>query len=285
MENCHSQEIGLLQQAVQLSDHLLCLTAPNAGPMTGAGTNTYLINKADRYVVVDPGPNDDDHLDAILESVGGAGNIAMILVTHMHPDHSPAALPLSRLSGAPVYGWDPIDDEYQDPTCQPDVLVEHNQVIDFNGLRIRCIHTPGHVDNHVCYLLENDQVLMTGDHIMEGSTVVIIPPHGNMKCYIESLQLLNEYPIQALAPGHGELIDNPDEEINGIIQHRLMREAKVVNGLMQLTWGTLEQLTTVVYDDVDPSLHPIAQLSLLAHLLKLEQDNKAREQDGKWGLL
>lgn len=285
MKNIHSQEISLLHKPIQLSRHLYCLTAPNPGPMTGAGTNTYLINKAERFVIVDPGPNDEAHIDAILECVGGARNIAMILVTHMHPDHSPAAKPLAVLSGAPVYGWEPVDDEFQDRSCIPDVHVSHDQTIEFDGLSIRCIYTPGHVDNHVCYLLEDDAVLMTGDHIMQGSTVVIIPPHGNMKQYIASLQLLTGYAIKALAPGHGELIRQPMAEINGIIQHRLLREAKVVNALMQLTRATLEQLTTLVYNDVEPTLHPIAQLSLLAHLIKLEEESKARQQDGKWLLI
>ena len=282
MENNHSQEILFLHHAVQVGEHIYCLTAPNPGFMTGDGTNTYLIGKDEQFIVIDPGPNDDSHIEAILESVGGAQNIAKILVTHMHPDHSPAAAPLAKLSGAEIYGWSPIDDEYQDTTCIPTHQVKHDEIIKLDGLSIRCIYTPGHVDNHVCYLFENEQFLIAGDHIMQGSTVVIIPPHGKMKEYIDSLQLLKNYPIKQLAPGHGNMITMPIQEIDGIITHRLAREAKVVQGLVQLTRAPIDELTEVVYDDVDPCLHPIAQLSLLAHLIKLEEENKVYQEDGKW---
>ena len=282
MVNNHSQEIALLHHALQVGRNIYCLTAPNPGYMTGAGTNTYLLGEHEQFIVVDPGPNDDSHIEAILESVGGARNIAKILVTHMHPDHSPAAAPLARLSGAEVYGWAPIEDEYQDISCNPDHLVEHNEVISLDSLVVRCIHTPGHVDNHVCYLFENEQILITGDHIMQGSTVVIIPPHGKMKQYIESLQILKNYPIKLLAPGHGSMITTPVAEIDGIIAHRQAREAKVVEGLLKLTRAPIDELTEVVYDDVDPSLHPIAQLSLEAHLIKLEEESRVYQEDGKW---
>jgi glyoxylase-like metal-dependent hydrolase (beta-lactamase superfamily II) len=211
---------------VQVGDSLYRITAPNPGPMTGNGTNTYLIRSGTQFAVVDPGPNDQQHIDAIIAAVGGPNNITMILVTHMHPDHSPAAQPLAQLSGASIYGWHTVEDDYQDNTCIPDSIVEHDQVIQLGDQHIRCLYTPGHVDNHVCYLLENEHIVMTGDHMMQGSTVVIIPPHGNMKKYIESLQLLTRYPVKQLAPGHGNMITTPLQEINSIIAHRLAREQK-----------------------------------------------------------
>lgn len=284
MENNRSHQLTIKHSAIQVGKYIYCLTAPNPGIMTGDGTNTYLIGKHEKFIIIDPGPNMDEHIEAILESVGGAQNIAMIMVTHMHPDHSPAALPLAKLSGAEIVGWLPIDDEYQDDTCQPDHRVVHDEVITFEGLPIRCLHTPGHVDNHVCYLYEDEQILMTGDHIMQGSTVVIIPPHGKMKSYIESLQLLKAYPIQQLAPGHGNMITNPSQEIDGIIRHRLSREDKVVAVMRQLARAPIQDLTELVYDDVDPSIHPIAQLSLQAHLIKLEEENIVHQEDEKWVL-
>jgi glyoxylase-like metal-dependent hydrolase (beta-lactamase superfamily II) len=270
---------------VQVGDDLFRVTAPNPGPMTGNGTNTYLVRAGEQFAVIDPGPDDDIHIQAILAAAGGAEKIALILVTHMHPDHSPAATPLARLSGAMIYGWQPVDDEYQDATCIPDYIVQHNEVVMMGEQRIRCLHTPGHVDNHVCYLLENEQVVMTGDHIMQGSTVVIIPPHGNMKSYIESLQLLTRFPVRKLAPGHGEMILTPQQEINGIIAHRLAREAKVLDALEQYVRAPIDELLEVVYSDVHPSLHPFAELSLLAHLIKLEEERRVYRENGKWVLI
>lgn len=267
---------------VQLTSSLYRLRAPNPGPMTGSGTNTYLVKSGNEFIVIDPGPNDTDHVNAILQIVDGPVNIIKILVTHMHPDHSPAAGPLTALSKAPVYGKPPVEDPFQDTTCDPDQVVEHNELICLGDISIRCVHTPGHVDNHVCYLLENDDVLMTGDHIMQGSTVVIIPPHGNMKSYIESLQLLLDYPIQQFAPGHGELITTPADEIRALVQHRLKREQKVIDKFSILGQANLKQLTPLVYDDVDISLHPIAELSLHAHLIKLQQEERVVCTDGQW---
>ncbi|CAA0083299.1 putative polyketide biosynthesis zinc-dependent hydrolase BaeB [BD1-7 clade bacterium] len=268
---------------VQLGRYLSRITAPNPGPMTGGGTNTYLIGRRDKYIIVDPGPSIDSHIEAILRAVGGADNIGLILLTHMHADHSPAAVPLAELSGVPIYGRSPVNDDYQDNSCQLAEELLHDQRIIFDGLSVRAIHTPGHVNNHVCFLLEDEGILMTGDHIMQGSTVVIIPPHGDMKDYIDSLHLLKNYPLTGLAPGHGELISAPKKEIQGIIEHRLRRESKVVDRIEGLGEPvSLEQLTLTVYDDVDESLHPIAQLSLQAHLLKLEREQRVLHRNKLW---
>ena len=275
-------ETSSLASAVPVGECLYRVTAPNPGPMTGAGTNTYLVRDGDRFAVIDPGPDDERHKEAILAAVGGAENIAMILVTHMHPDHSPLALPLAQLSGAGIYGWSRVEDEDQDVSCQPDQVVSHDKVIMLGQQRIRCLHTPGHVDNHVCYLLENEQIVMTGDHLMQGSTVVIIPPHGKMKEYIESLQLLTHYPLRKLAPGHGEMIDTPLEEIESIIRHRLAREQKVINALEQLVRTPMDELVRVVYDDVPVQMHPLAELSLLAHLIKLQEEGRVQSSEGRW---
>lgn len=275
-------ETLIVAPAIRVGDALLRVTAPNPGPMTGAGTNTYLVQDGSRFAVIDPGPDDERHREAILAATGGVENIAMILVTHMHPDHSPLARPLAKLSGASIYGWHPVDDEFQDTSCLPDHIVKHDQVLLLGGQRLRCIYTPGHVDNHVCYLLENEQILMTGDHIMQGSTVVIIPPHGNMKKYIESLQILTNYNLCKLAPGHGEMIMTPMEEISGIIRHRLAREQKVMTVLEQLVRAPLDELLEVVYDDVPRYMHTFAELSLLAHLIKLEEECRVVRSEDKW---
>jgi glyoxylase-like metal-dependent hydrolase (beta-lactamase superfamily II) len=268
---------------VTLNARVRRITAPNPGVMTGPGTNTYLLGH-EEVAVLDPGPLIDSHVEAILAAA--QGNIRWIVTTHTHPDHSPAWLPLKEATGAEVIGAKPWDDMFQDDTFAPDVEVFHDYVLDTDGFRLEAVHTPGHVGNHYCYLLEEEGMLFTGDHIMQGSTVVIVPPSGDMKAYIESLKLLLEYPLKSMAPGHGKIIDDPEGAVSWLVDHRLKREQKVVNGLETITEGSVDELVTVVYDDVDKSLHQMAKLSLTAHLIKLEQEGRAdRDEQERWRLL
>ncbi|MEH6559287.1 MAG: MBL fold metallo-hydrolase [Oceanicoccus sp.] len=267
-------------KVVQLTKNVRRITAPNPGMMTGPGTNTYLVG-SDQIAVIDPGPAEPSHVKAILDACDG--KMAWILVTHTHPDHSPAAAVLAKETGAMLMGNVlEKNDGHQDDSFVPDQTFSHNQCLSSTEFTIRAIHTPGHVDNHICFLVEEDGLLLTGDHIMQGSTVVIIPPHGDMKDYIDSLRLLLDYPVDALGPAHGHVIDTPKEEIQHLIDHRLKRESKVVSVLSEEKTGTLDSLTPLVYDDVDSSLHPIARYSLLAHLLKLEKDQRANHIDEQW---
>lgn len=267
---------------VRISDRVRRITAPNPGVMTGPGTNTYLLG-SDEVAVLDPGPLIDSHVEAILAE--GAGRIKWIVATHTHPDHSPAWLPLKEATGAEVIGALPWDDMFQDDTFAPDVEVRHDYLLDTPEFRLRGVHTPGHVGNHYCFFLEEEGMLFTGDHIMQGSTVVIVPPSGDMKLYIESLELLRDYPLKSLAPAHGRVIDDPEETVAWLIGHRLQREKKVIGGLKQLGTADLDALVKVVYDDVDESIHHMAKLSLTAHLIKLEQEHRAgRNVDDEWTL-
>jgi glyoxylase-like metal-dependent hydrolase (beta-lactamase superfamily II) len=250
--------------------------------MTGSGTNTYIVHNTQQAWVIDPGPNEPAHVKNIFKACSGL-QITKVFVTHMHPDHSPAHAPIIEKTSATLLGLAAVQDPYQDQSCQPEVIVAHDEYFALdNQLGIRALHTPGHVDNHVCYRIEPDNVVITGDHIMQGSTVVIIPPHGKMKEYIASLQLLLEPTPASLAPGHGEMITQAEQEINGLIQHRLGRENKVVVGLKQAMPCHTQALVKVVYTDVDESLHAMAELSLLAHLIKLEADGLAICVDSQW---
>ena len=258
------------------------LVAPNPGVMTGPGTNTYLLGEKE-IAVLDPGPLLDEHVAAILEA--GAGRIRWIVTTHTHPDHSPAWLPIQQATGAQVIGARPWDDKFQDDTFTPDVEVEHDYLLSTDEFNLRAVYTPGHVGNHYCYLLEEDGMLFTGDHIMQGSTVVIVPPSGDMKAYIDSLRLLLDYPLQCLAPGHGSVIEDPAGAVNWLVNHRLKREQKVVDSLQQTGAADLDTLVLVVYDDVDASLHEMAKLSMTAHLIKLQQESRAHLEGDRWSLV
>lgn len=266
----------------QLTDRIARITAPNPGVMTGPGTNTYLIGR-EEIAVVDPGPLELAHVDAILAACGD--RIRWIVATHTHPDHSPAWAPLAEATGAPVFGATAQDKMFQDETFKPDLEIEHDWALSTAEFTLRGIHTPGHVGNHFCFFVEEDGVVLTGDHIMNGSTVVIVPPSGDMKAYIESLQLLLEYPLTAIAPGHGKLMDDPVAVVQWIIDHRLSREAKVVDKLTALQEADLDELVVAVYDDVDVGLHQMAKLSLSAHLIKLEQETRVRHHQERWKLV
>jgi glyoxylase-like metal-dependent hydrolase (beta-lactamase superfamily II) len=248
------------------------IVAPNPSPLTGPGTNTYVLG-AQRAVVIDPGTRDAAHLERILAVAGGT--LDQVICTHSHPDHSPGAAELRARTGAPVLGLPSPRDPYQDPTYVPDVTVADSELIAHPTLRLRAVFTPGHVSNHVCLLLEREQLLFTGDHLMEGTTVVIIPPEGSMRAYLASLRRLQDLPIRALAPGHGALIADAQAEIARVIAHRLGREAKLVAALSARGRATLDELLPAVYDDVPTALHGWARHSLLAHAIKLVEDGRA----------
>ena len=259
------------------------IVAPNPGPMTGAGTNTYLLGH-EQVAVLDPGPDVEEHVEAILAA--GAGKIRWIVCTHTHPDHSPAWKAVAEATGAQVIGASPADDMFQDETFRPEVDVQHDEVLAAPEFTLRAVHTPGHVSNHFCYFLEEEQMLFAGDHIMNGSTVVIVPPSGDMKAYIESLQLLLDYPLKFIAPGHGEVMEDSRAVVEWLVNHRLQREGKVIERLQQAGRSNRDQLVKTVYDDVDASLHEMAKLSLLAHLIKLQQESRAvHHSDDSWEML
>jgi glyoxylase-like metal-dependent hydrolase (beta-lactamase superfamily II) len=258
------------------------LVARNPGFMTGPGTNTYLVG-TQRCAVIDPGPHDPVHIERILDAAGG--RVSAILATHTHPDHSPAVAALAQSTGAEVLGRGPPVHGRQDATFAPTRVLNDGDVVRADDLVLRAIHTPGHASNHLCYLLEGAGMLFSGDHVMQGSTVVIGPPDGDMKVYLQSLARLQREPVTRIAPGHGTVIEDAQSEVARLIAHRLQREAKVVERLRRAGRATIDVLVTSVYDDVDSRLHPVAKGSLLAHLLKLEADGRAARDaagDAAW---
>jgi glyoxylase-like metal-dependent hydrolase (beta-lactamase superfamily II) len=258
-----------------LSPMVRRIIAPNAGVMTGPGTNTYLIG-IDEVVVVDPGPEDESHLEAILGC--GGDRIRWVALTHSHPDHAPGAAALCERTGAELLAFGKRDG------VRPDRTLADKDRIEATEFRLTALHTPGHSSDHLCYLLEEERMLLSGDHIMEGSTVVIHPPDGDMAAYLTSLERLRTLRLRSIAPGHGRLIEKPREVIDWYIAHRLEREAKVMAALDQLGTAKVDQLVPLVYADVSEELFPVARHSLHAHLLKLAGDGRVtgRTLTGKW---
>lgn len=251
-------------------DFIERVTASNGSVFTGPGTNSYLIGRND-ITLVDPGPKIDAHIENLVKL--GKGKIKRILVTHTHRDHSPAAKVLGEMLEVPLMGrLLEKDDSLQDRSFKPDRVLEHGDLIKTEEYTIETVHTPGHASNHLCYFIQEQKVMLTGDHIMNGSTVVIAHPDGSMKDYLKSLELLRNYNFNKIGPGHGDFLEDPMAVVDWIIDHRLERERKVVSKLKTSSPVTSKDLVISVYDDVDPKLHPIAIWSLEAHLYKLLED-------------
>ncbi|MDY6840332.1 MAG: MBL fold metallo-hydrolase [Pseudomonadota bacterium] len=266
-------------EPVAVAARVARLTAPNPGMMTGPGTNTYILGH-ERFTVIDPGPANESHIERILEVTGGA--IDQVLVSHTHQDHSPAVTALKERTDCRVLGWPAPPGAGQDQTFRPDHEPAHGDLIVTEAGALKVLHTPGHASNHLCFLLVDQKLLFSGDHIMQGSTVVINPPDGDMKAYIESLHDLLAEAIHYIAPAHGFLMARPEAAIDFLITHRLAREHKVARALETLTPVDLQGLTAKAYDDVPVAIHGLAARSALAHLLKLETEHRAFRENDFW---
>lgn len=266
-------------EPVHIGAGVIRLTAPNPSIMTGPGTNTYLLGH-ECFTVVDPGPDDPEHMERILELTGG--RIRQVLVTHTHIDHSPGARTLKARTGCRLLGWPAPEGPAQDTLFQPDETPAHNDLIRTEAGDLRVLHTPGHASNHLCYLLITQGLLFAGDLIMQGSTVVINPPDGDMQAYLDSLYSLLAEPVKLIAPAHGFLMAQPEAVIDFLITHRLSREHKIARVLETLSPVSLKELTARAYDDVPAPLLGVAARSALAHLLKLQAEGRACESDGLW---
>ncbi len=250
------------------------VVADNPGKMTGPGTNTYLVG-IDEIAVIDPGPDDAAHLD-VLESCGG-GLIRWIFVTHTHPDHFPGVAELARRTGAEVVAFDSRDG------LEIDRATDDGDVLSTSEYRLRTVHTPGHASNHLCFLLEEERTLFSGDHIMDGSTVVIAPPDGDMAVYLSSLAKVAALRLRRIAPGHGFPIEDPKARIQHYIDHRLERERQVL-AAVRIGTTTVDDIVADLYADVDDDLHPMAAKSVHAHLLKLAADGHVAADGEAWAL-
>ena len=258
-----------LPRYAELAPGVRRLLAPNPSMMTGPGTNTYLFGVAE-IAVIDPGPEIDAHIDRIIEAADAP--VRWVLATHTHPDHSPGVAALAARTGAEILGRPAPEHGPQDRSFRPTRVLADSDTLVTAEFTLEAVHTPGHASNRLCYRHTATNWLATGDQVIDGSTVVINPPDGDMSDYIESLERLKAMDCDALLPGHGGRIEDPGRAIDRIIEHRLLRERKVLDAVRQHPGLRPRELVPYVYQDVSPHLFPLAERSLLAHLLKLEKD-------------
>ena len=267
------------ERPVPLLKNLMRLTAPNPGVMTGPGTNSYIVgDPATGYLVIDPGPADPVHVQALWRATGG--QIRMIVCTHSHADHSPGAKPLQDLCShrPPILGLHSKATARANSFFEPDRELVHHEKLVLQGQgpegevthTLRVLHTPGHAANHLCLVLEEDGLLFSGDHVLNGSTTVIDPPDGNMNDYLNSLDLLaaacDEFDIAFILPAHGYVLGFARTAITQLKAHRLKREAKIMAAMQALPEGSLQDWVAHAYADVHPRLWPVAARSLQAHV-------------------
>jgi glyoxylase-like metal-dependent hydrolase (beta-lactamase superfamily II) len=263
--------------------------APNPSPFTYTGTQTYLIG-AGEVAVIDPGPDLDEHVAALIEALAGE-RVAAILCTHTHRDHSPASRPLQAATGAPIVGCAPLSlddngpraDEAFDSAYRPDRVLADGERLEADGWTLEAVATPGHTSNHLCLALHGERALFTGDHVMGWSTTVVAPPDGDMADYMASLERLLGRDDLIYYPAHGPAVEDPHAHVRRLIEHRHMRERQIL-GHVGRGEGRIPAMVADMYADIDPRLFPAAGRSVLAHLVDLERRGLVREQGGTWTL-
>lgn len=263
-------------RAVEVAPNVRRLTANNPGSFTFHGTNSYLVGR-DRVAVIDPGPEDQAHLDALIKAID-ARPVTHIFVSHTHRDHSPLAAKLKELTDAPTLAEGPHRaarplrtgeagrlDASGDTEFVPDIALADGQVIDGGDWRLRAVLTPGHAANHTAFALEDTGILFSADHVMGWSTTIVAPPDGAMADYMASLDKLLAREDRIFFPGHGGPIKEPARFMRGLKAHRKMRESAIVERL-KAGDRTIREMVAQIYRDTDPRLHGAAGLSVLAHL-------------------
>jgi glyoxylase-like metal-dependent hydrolase (beta-lactamase superfamily II) len=249
------------------------IVAPNPGPFTGPGTNTYLVG-IDEVAVVDPGPDDKRHIDAII-GASMKERVRWVLLTHTHPDHAPGTARLVKATGAEVLAYGKRLDK--DNAIVPDRVIGDGDTIEGTEFGLEVLHTPGHAPNHLCFLLEEERMLFTGDTVLDGMFSVVSPQRGgDMTQYLASLERMEKLRLSRLAPGHGDVIDDARPRIQEYVAHRRERERQVVGLLKQRGPTKIADMVTILYGDQElhPKLVEAAGWQLHAHLLRLKSEGK-----------
>ena len=269
-------EYGAVDQVTPLIRRVIC---NNPGGFTFHGTGTYIVGRGS-VAVIDPGPLDDEHITALERAVEGE-TVTHILITHTHRDHSPAAAPFKRSTGAPTYGYGPHGGDRGGPKVEeggdyefrPDHEIKDGAVIEGDGWTFEAIHTPGHTSNHLCFALREENAIFTGDHVMGWSTSVISPPDGDMAQYMNSLAKLLTRKEEIYWPTHGPPITAPKAHVEAFIAHRKGREDAILDCIRDGR-TTIAEMVEVMYADVDPRLHVAAGRSVFAHLLHMAETDR-----------
>ena len=274
-------------QAMVLSDRVTRVLAPNPSPYTYTGTQTYLVGR-DALAVIDPGPAEPEHIEAMLAALAGRP-LTAIICTHTHRDHSPAAAPLAERTGAEIVGCAPLvlqdsgprADASFDPGYAPDRVLGDGEAVTGPDWTLRAVATPGHTSNHLCFALEEEKALFTGDHVMSWSTSVVSPPDGDMRAYLASLERLMARDDAVYYPAHGEPIERPQRFVRGLIGHRKQREGQILR-LLREGPQALPVMVQRMYVGLDPRLHGAAERSVLAHLIDLRTRGLVAERGEEW---
>jgi len=275
----------------QLEPLVRRVLAANGSPFTFTGTQTYLVGTRDGLAVIDPGPDLPDHLDALAAAIGDAPVVA-ICCTHTHRDHSPAAAPLAKRTGAPIVGCAPLVLQSDEPRAdvpfdadyRPDRVLADGEQVAGPGWTLTALATPGHTSNHLCYALEESGALFTGDHVMGWSTTVVAPPDGDMADYMRSLDKLYAREDGVYYPAHGPAVDRPRQLVRGMIGHRRQRERQILELLGKAPQEAAE-LVPQMYKGIDQRLWPAAGQSVKAHLIDLERRGLVARSGETWTIL
>ncbi|MCB2079908.1 MAG: MBL fold metallo-hydrolase [Novosphingobium sp.] len=276
---------GMAEQVEPLVRRVL---AHNPSAFTYTGTQSYIVGAGSEVAVIDPGPDDPDHIAAILDAVGDA-RISAICCTHTHRDHSPAAAPLAEKTGALVVGCaflsldddGPRADAPFDHTYEPDRVMSDGEMVAGPDWTLTAVATPGHTSNHLCFALEESGAMFTGDHVMGWSTTVVAPPDGDMAAYMASLQKLHDREDRVYYPAHGPAVTKPRQLVRGMIGHRRQRENQILRNIEDGT-HVIGDMVPKMYKGVDERLWPAAERSVLAHLIDLERRGQVTRSDETW---
>lgn len=267
------------ERITRIAPGLLRVTAPNPSPMTGPGTNSYVVGTGP-YAIVDPGVNDADHLQRIAAQV--PGEVAAVVVTHAHPDHTGGARGLAERFGAPLRGHARELEGVRDESLVIDEPLADGDRLALGDITLEALHTPGHAADHLCFYARESGWLLAGDTVMADVTVVILPPDGRMSDYLASLERLRAMDIRAIAPGHGRVLEDPAATLAAIVAHRLEREAQVRAALDAAVARQADVIAAQLYPELDVRLRGMAAMQVQAHLLRLAELGEAVEADDGW---
>ena len=269
----------------QIEPAVARVLAHNPSAFTFFGTQTYLIGTSE-VAIIDPGPDLPEHLDALEQAIGGRDVVA-IMCTHTHRDHSPAARPLAERTGAPIIGCAPLALETVGPRADasfdgdyaPDQVLQDQETIEVDAIRVAAVVTPGHTSNHLCFAYGD--ALFTGDHVMGWSTTVVVPPDGDMAAYMSSLEKLRRREDRIYYPAHGPPVENPAQYVRHLVGHRMQREKQILS-LVKERARPIPDIVAYAYPGLDPRLVTAAGGSVLAHLLDLQRRGLVERQGDAW---